>query len=376
MISGRTIAVDEVVDAVFESLSMCLACKGCKAECPSAVDVAKLKYEFMNKYYYTHRRPLRDYLFGYIGEVAAFGRLVRPAANFILRGKPGKTLLSILGISPERSLPAIVPKGRVKTLGEGKDYDVTEEVIFLSDPFSEYFTPELIRDAASILKVAGCHINFLPVIGAGRTKLSKGFLPQVRKHAMKVSAAIKKIDPDGVMPIIGIEPSEIAMLTDDLLSFLPDDDVLRASSLRTYSLEEFLLRPGEDNTPRIGNLKVRLKSNLSILLHGHCHQKAQSLPRDGYPIGVAATVEVLNSLGAEVEVIQSGCCGMAGAFGYEADYIEMSKQVAEYALLPAIRGKKDAQIVVAPGASCRAQIESLAGEEVIHPITLIASITT
>lgn len=376
LISGRTIASDEAVDAVFESLSMCLACKGCKAECPSAVDIAKLKYEFMHEYYRTHSRSLGDYLFGFIGEAAYLGRIFRPAANLVLGSKVGKAILSRVGISAERSLPVIAPKQRIKTNKGSRVYQEREDVIFLSDPFTEYFSPELLLDVAKILELAGCRIHFLPVIGAGRTRLSKGYLPQVRSHARKVSAAISKIDPNGLMPIIGIEPSEISMLTDDLMNFLPDDELIRAASGRAYSLEEFLLRPGRDNLPRIEHLEVRVKSGQPILLHGHCHQKAQSLPQDGYPIGMAATVEVLSKLGADVEVIQSGCCGMAGAFGYEADHVEMSRQVAEYALMPAIRAKAEDCLVVAPGASCRAQIESLAGDEVLHPVTLIAQITS
>ena len=367
LISGRTVPFEAADEAAFESLSMCLACKGCKAECPSAVDVAKLKYEFMDQYYTRHNRPLRDYLFGYIGEIARMGQVLRWPANFLTQSAAGKQALSWLGITKQRSLPAIQPKARLEN---GRE-EYAEEVIFLSDPFSEYFTPKLLEDAHSLLSKAGCRVHFLPVIGTGRTKISKGFMQAAKKHAEKFVEAVAQIDPEGVMPLIGLEPSETAMVTDDYLSLLAGDARVAALAQRTYSVEEFLLRPGPDDLPRLDKLSFEV-NGASILLHGHCHQKAQKAHPDGISSGVAATLAVFSRIGAGIELIQSGCCGMAGAFGYEREHLEMSTQVAEMFVLPAVRERSENQMVAAPGASCRAQIESLSDAEPQHPVSLLA----
>lgn len=370
LISGRSISTVEAEEVAFESLSMCLACKGCKAECPSAVDIAKLKYEFMHHYYQERRRPLRDYLFGFIGEFAHIGRPLAGLVNPILHSNAGKRFMeNTLGISAERTLPplkkSVVSRQSSPSEGQGED------IILLSDPFSEYFTPELLSQAHNLLTRLGCKVHFLPVVGTGRTKLSKGFMGAAVRHAKRLLDAIDEVDPDGSFPVIVLEPSETAMLTDDLLSLVPEDPRVQPLALRSFSIEEFLIRPDLDGKDRLAK-DITLEEGKTVLLHGHCHQKAQNSHPDGYPSGVSATRSLFEKLGCVVEVIDSGCCGMAGAFGYEAEHVALSKEVAEMFLLPAVKSKTEDQIVVAPGASCRAQIEAGAGEQVIHPITLLS----
>jgi FAD/FMN-containing dehydrogenase/Fe-S oxidoreductase len=368
MISGKTLLYESAQDAAFESLTMCLACKGCKAECPSAVDVAKLKYEFLYNYYQDHRRPLKDYLFGYIGDFARIGRWFTSPINAFIQGRLGKTILSWIGISPERSLP-VLQKQDFTFPELGRDA-VMEEVIFLSDPFSEYFTPDLLQDALTLLAKAGCKVHMLPVIGTGRTKISKGFLTAAKKQSLDVLDAVETIDPEGLMPLVGLEPSEISMLTDDQLALITEDPRAAVLASRSFSVEEFLLRPDNEGQNRIDRLNLKT-DRVSILLHGHCHQKAQKQHIDGFPTGVNATTALFEKIGVEIELIASGCCGMAGAFGYESDSVEMSKQVAEMFLLPAVRDREPRQIVAAPGASCRAQIESFSDAEPQHPVSLL-----
>ncbi|MGD2027562.1 MAG: FAD-linked oxidase C-terminal domain-containing protein, partial [Anaerolineales bacterium] len=371
LISGRSISTVEAEQAAFDSLSMCLACKGCKAECPSAVDVAKMKYEFMHHYYQSHRRPLRDYLFCFIGEFARLGRPFAGLVNSLMHSGAGKRFLeNTLGISAERSLPALKRNSLPR---HSSPNGSLEDVILLSDPFSEYFTPDLLSQAHEILEKIGCRVHFLPVVGTGRTKISKGFIRAAVRHTKRLLDEVDKIDPAGKVPLIVLEPSETAMLTDDILSLVPDDPRVKPLSLRSFSLEEFLLRPDAEGCGRLAR-DIIIGEGKTVLLHGHCHQKAQNNHPDGYPSGVSATRTLFEKLGCLVEVIDTGCCGMAGAFGYEAEHVALSKQVAGMFLLPAVKSKTEDQIVVAPGASCRAQIEDGTGQKPIHPVTLLAGL--
>ena len=369
-ISGKLLPSKQAEEAAFQALEMCLACKACKAECPSAVDVAVLKYEFMNHYYKSHARPLGDYLFGYIGEFAGLGQYFPGMVNWLTQSQPGKFFMEkVFGISRERTLPAIASRGK-RNLNVQLS-NAREKVIVLSDPFSAYFTPELMEDLLSVLAAVEVEVVQLSVIGTGRTKMSKGFLESSIKHAKELVAEIKRIDPEHKLPILGIEPSEIVMLTDDILNMLPDDEEVKEIARRTFSLAEFMVRPDETSAPRYKRIELH-RENPSILLHGHCYQKAQKLAVDGIPNGLDADVLLFEALGCQVEVIESGCCGMAGSFGYEKDHLEMSKLVAEKHLLPAVRAKKKEQQVVASGASCRSQIDSLANEEALHLIQILA----
>jgi Fe-S oxidoreductase len=221
-----------------------------------------------------------------------------------------------------------------------------------------------------VLERAGCRVIKLKHIGTGRTKLSKGLLKGARRDGARLLAEIKKIDPQGNLPVVGIEPSEVATFTDEFLSLFPDDAYSHTLSKRAYSIEEFLLRAGSDDIPRYRRMGA-VSEPVEILLHGHCYQKAQKPMDDGLPFGVGATTALFEALGCEVALIESGCCGMAGAFGYESKHYELSKQVAELSLLPAVRAKHPEQVLVAPGASCRTQIADLAGEQALHPVTLL-----
>jgi len=216
-------------------------------------------------------------------------------------------------------------------------------------------------------------VHSLRVVGTGRTKLSKGFIIDAKKQSKKMLDAIETVDKAGIMPIVGLEPSEVSMIIDDFFSLFPMDDRVRSIASRTYSMEEFLLRPNSKGKLPIDQLDMN-GTGISLLLHGHCHQKAQKPNNDGYPFGVEATNQLFKKIGCNVELIQSGCCGMAGAFGYEKEHYDVSKQVGELFLLPAVRGKKPDQIVVAPGVSCRTQIENGSDIEAFHPVTILSGL--
>jgi len=365
------------MQAVKETLDKCLACKGCKAECPSATDIAKLKYEYY-QYYYSlpgHHRPFRDYLFGYISIIARYGHFVAPAINPIISSDNlGRFRELILGISKKRTLPRL-SRDTIHN-HEKYYYDHTKipDCLFLSDAFNEYFFPQTGVDALRILKAVGSNTKLLDTIGAGRTLISKGFLSQAKKHAHKLIEEMKRIDPEGRMPIIGLEPSEIYTLKDEYQDLLPNDLYVKLLAGRTYMIDEFLLRPAPDRMQWMSRLDLISGYEIdrsNVLLHGHCYQKAQPFATDGLPIGVAATETVLRMAGYSVELIDDGCCGMAGAFGYEAENYDLSMRVGDISLIPAINGS-GISTIAACGISCKSQIEDATGRLVMHPISLLA----
>jgi Fe-S oxidoreductase len=334
--------------------------------------MAKLKYDFLSNYYQRHRRPVRDYLFGYINTVGKVARPFAPAINWALQSQPGKYLGEHLsGLSAKRGLPPFKWGNKLFS----RYADNGGDVLFLRDPFAENFYPELTRAALKVLTAAGFKPRILPIVGAGRTLISKGFLPQARNHARRVLRAIEKLDPDGRLRIVGIEPSEIYTLRDEYLDLLPAQSDLRRLARRAYMLDEFLLRSPDFGNRPIESLSNRMnaKAGSRVLLHAHCYQKTQPPADDGMPSGQQATAELLSALGYEVEIINSGCCGMAGSFGYEAEHYELSMQIGELALFPAVRAAAPDQQIVASGVSCRTQITSGTGREALHPISLIAA---
>ncbi len=384
LISGRFSDSRKGEATVLDALDLCLACKGCKAECPSAVDMAKLKYEYLDYYYKTHRRKIRDYLFGYIGPLARlahpFAGLVNPILHSpIFSGLFGRAL----GLSPKRRFPAFSRHslGAMLRMEEpGASLTGMNQVIFLSDAFTEYFYPEVGLACYRVLAAAGIRLHYLPVIGAGRTLISKGFLGAARRHALRVVNEIDKIDPQGNMPIVGVEPSEILTLCDEYPDLLPGDSRAKPISRRAYSIEEFLVRPYlvnlSESSMRVANITPTLtntQGKQQVTIHGHCYQKARMPIYDGYPSGVEAVISTLEMAGYSTKVIDSGCCGMAGAFGYEVEHYDLSMKVGEASLLPAIRAGSDETLVAASGVSCRSQILDGAGKKAFHPIELVAA---
>lgn len=367
---------------VFEALDLCLACKGCKAECPSAVDMAKIKYEFLNHYYESseeaHRRLWRDYLFAYIGKFARVMHRIAPMVNRILGNETIKKISERwLAISSNRNLPPLASHSLAQELSERNlNKPGKWDCLFLSDAFTEYFHPKVGLKAIEVLETVGYQVKVIPVIGTGRTLISKGFLKPARRQAVKVVKAIQDLDPEGDLPIIGVEPSEIYSLRDEYIDLLPDNQYVHGFSDRIYMIDEFLIRPGVDGEKpilRIGNKYTDKK----VLLHGHCYQKSQPPAKDGYPNGVVATVEMLRSLGYEVTLVDSGCCGMAGAFGYESEHYDLSMKIGELKLFPAIRNTSldgHKVIVAAPGFSCQTQIQDGTGEMAVHPVMLIGNV--
>jgi len=382
----------ELTDSAFSALDLCLACKGCKAECPSGVDMAKLKFAFQGEYYKTHRRQLRDYVFGYFHIAAGLASAVAPLSNALMEIPAIKNIVAqILGITTHRPFPKFT-RERAKILATGLGRH-SEKIIFLSDPFARYIEPETEQAALDILMRCGFDVHVLPVPGAVASLLSKGFVDAARRHAGRVLDALNRIDPAGEASIVGIEPPEIYTLKHDYVDLLTErEEEINRRTSRVWLLDEFLLRSDEFNHLRVvilGQSSNLLEDNFSrkIKFHPHCHQRAEGLATDGLPNGTNATVELLRSCGYDVDLLDTGCCGMAGTFGYEAEHYELSMKVGELKLFPQLRelrienselvGRKSKienrkLEIVSTGAACRMQIKQGAGVDAEHSIVMVA----
>jgi Fe-S oxidoreductase len=375
------------VEAAAAALDLCLACKGCKGECPSGVDMAKLKFAFQSEYYKTHRRQLRDYVFGYFHFTAGVAASVAPLSNALMGIPVFKNVVAkILGITPHRPFPKFSSE-RAKILTREARSDLERKrVIFLSDAFARYLEPETEQAALDILSCSGYDVHILPILGAGASFLSKGFIDQARKHAANVLDSLNRIDPASEFPIVGIEPPEIYEFKHDYIDLLPKRaEEIKRRIEKVWLLDEFLLRSQEFNNLRIVNLaqlsdSEKNASTKKINFHPHCHQRAEGPSTDGLPNGTHATLELLRSCGYDVELMDTGCCGMAGTFGYEAEHYELSMKVGELKVFPNVRelGKEQSATgdrqsgILSSGAACRMQIRQGTGVEAIHPIMLIA----
>ncbi len=369
---------NDIVEATATALDLCLACKGCKAECPSGVDMAKLKFAFEAEYYKTHRRPLRDYAFGYFHVTAALASAVAPLSNAMMEISVVKNLTArILGITTQRPFPKFVNNQNRSPFK--RDAAGGKRVIFLSDPFARYIEPETEQAALDILSRCGFDVHVLPILGAGASFLSKGFLDAARRHAEKVLDILSQLDPARVAIIVGIEPPEIYTLKHDYVDLLPErEQEIQQRAGNVWLLDEFLLRSSEFNALRVGTSDQlenwKDKTPGKIKFHPHCHQRAEGPVLDGLPNGTNATVELLRACGYDVELLDTGCCGMAGTFGYEAEHYELSMKVGELKLFPALRElrKSDEQVeVAATGAACRMQISQGTGLKAKHPVELV-----
>jgi FAD/FMN-containing dehydrogenase/Fe-S oxidoreductase len=387
IVRGLSSFAPDKVEAVAQALDLCLACKGCKAECPSGVDMAKLKFAFQAEYYKTHPRQLRDYIFAYFHIVAKLASSVAPLANAGMEIPAVKHLLArILGITDQRPFPKF--SRQRATLPSTNQADRKGKVIFLADVFSRYIEPQVEQAALDILIQCGYDIQVLPIIGAGASFLSKGFVEQAHHHASKVLAALHRIDPDRELPIVGIEPPEIYCLKHDYMDLLPERELeITRRTANVWLLDEFLIRSQDFGHVRVASMVTLADSQKDtprkrIYFHPHCHQRAEGLSKDGLPTGTRATLELLRLCGYEVELLDTGCCGMAGTFGYEAEHYDVSMKVGELKLFPSLlRLKKDdlkgeslESTVVSSGAACRMQIEQGSGVPAVHPILLVADL--
>ena len=361
--------------AVHDALELCVGCKGCKRDCPTGVDMAKMKIEFLHHYKARHGHTLKDKLIARLPDYAHLASRLAPLLN--LRNKlPGLAALGekLLGLSAKRSLPQWQTGTFFNRAHGGAGFEevmmANKPVVLFVDTFNGYFESANARAALHVLQAAGYTVHVATKarpdgkhLCCGRTYLASGMLEQAKAKAREVVAALLPFAQKGIA-IVGLEPSCLLTLRDEML-VMGLGEAAHTISRQALLLEEFLAR--EAAAGQLEELKSRLQpTGRPILLHGHCHQKAFG--------AVSPVMDVLKLIpGARPELIESSCCGMAGSFGYEASHYEVSMQMAELSLLPAVRQQHDA-IVVADGTSCRHQIRDGAQREAVHVAALLASL--
>ena len=361
--------------AVHDALELCVGCKGCKRDCPTGVDMAKMKIEFLHHYKARHGHTLKDKLIARLPDYAHLASRLAPLLN--LRNKlPGLAALGekLLGLSAKRSLPQWQTATFFNRAHGGAGFEevmmANKPVVLFVDTFNGYFESANARAALHVLQAAGYTVHVATKarpdgkhLCCGRTYLASGMLEQAKAKAREVVAALLPFAQKGIA-IVGLEPSCLLTLRDEML-VMGLGEAAHTISRQALLLEEFLAR--EAAAGQLEELKSRLQpTGRPILLHGHCHQKAFG--------AVSPVMDVLKLIpGARPELIESSCCGMAGSFGYEASHYEVSMQMAELSLLPAVRQQADA-IVVADGTSCRHQIRDGAQREAVHVAVLLASL--
>jgi Fe-S oxidoreductase len=364
-LSGQLGAEALTSDEMYETLELCVSCKACKRECPTGVDMARMKIEVLHQR--TRRRGVtrRQRLVAYLPRYARFAARIAPLANLRnhlpLAARIGERLL---GLSARRSLPAWQSKP-YRPAGNGASSGERTVVLF-ADTFNTWFEPENAHAAARVLEATGFDVVSATPRGerplcCGRTFLAAGLVDEARAEARRTLEALAPWLERGVS-VVGLEPSCLFTFRDELAAILPgaQTDLLAE---RSFLLEEFLTRDGHAD-----ELQPRLRKTPwhKALLHGHCHQKA---------FGAMGAVQAALQLvpGLQVETVETSCCGMAGAFGYEAEHYDASIGMAERDLLPAVRRAATDSVIVADGTSCRHQIKDGAGREAVHVARVLAA---
>ena len=348
-------------ETLHEALDLCLQCKACKSECPSNVDMAKLKAEVLHQKYKGKPIPFGSLLLANVATLNRLGSAFAPLANATLKNPAFKWLLEkVAGIERRRTLPTFdanhlrkwfkrhKPDPRAGTLGR---------VIFLDDCFTTYNTPNVGKASIEVLEAAGYQVELAGLGCCGRPAISKGLLDHGRKLAKQNVAQLIDEAKKGT-PILGCEPSCLLTLVDEYQDFRLGDDAKTVAGVARM-VDSFIADP-----TKVPSLDLE-PLNETVLLHGHCQQKAL--------VGTAGTVGALKRVpGLAVKELDSGCCGMAGSFGYELGHFDVSEALANRVLLPAVKANPEAKLI-APGFSCRSQVHGLAGIEAIHPMELLAA---
>lgn len=351
---------DWAVPELGPALDLCLMCKACKTECPSHVDIAKVKVEYLWRRRGGRPATWRDQLLGDVARLGKIGASWVPWSNWLLRSWPVRWWLDrFLGIDARRPLPLYAPR-RLSTWFRDHVSICRKprgRVVLLADCFTDLHQPHVGEMAVKLLEAAGYAVHLAPVC-CGRALLSKGFVDEALALARSAAPILESYVNEG-MPILGLEPSCLATLRDEWRDLLPGamtERVAQASSL----VETWL---AERQTAGACDLPQAPAERFFALYHGHCHQRA-----DGALDGSTRAIDQL--AGVDLRVLDSGCCGMAGSFGYEKAHYAVSVAIAEQRLLPALRAAPTAT-VVAPGFSCRSQIADLANRAALHPVELI-----
>lgn len=346
-----------------EVMDLCLSCKGCKTECPSSVDIAKMKAEFLQHYYDANGASFRSKLIANFTQSQKLGSYVAPIYNFFATNQITSGIIkSVVGFAPNRSLPKVHGTTLSAWVKKQEPAKQKRKVYLFSDEFTEYNDTEIGITAYKLLTALGYEVVIPKHLESGRTFLSKGFVKKAKELANKNVDMLADLISEET-PLLGIEPSAIITFRDEYVDLVDSENKIKAVNLAKHALmiDEFLvkeIRAGRIHAEQFTADKQKIK------LHGHCYQKAFKL--------VDYTKQLLSlPTNFEVEVIPSGCCGMAGSFGYEKEHFEVSQKVAELVLFPTLRKTGAEYIIAAAGTSCRHQIKDGVHRKSYHPVEIM-----
>ncbi|PTX43060.1 FAD/FMN-containing dehydrogenase [Christiangramia gaetbulicola] len=348
-----------------EVLDLCISCKGCKSECPSNVDMAALKAEFQHQYHKNNKPSFRDKAFANITQQNERASKFPGISRFFLTNEFTSGIAKkVLGVAPERELPAVAKQTLkayyLKNQEKFNIKDPVKTVYLFNDEFTNYLDVEVGKDALNLLAKLRYKVLIIDHPESGRSQISKGFLTKAKELANKNVSIFKDLVTTET-PLIGVEPSAILSFRDEYLRLADDKTAANALAKNSFIIEEFLKQEISE-----GNIKAEqfTQKQATIKVHAHCHQKALS--------NASRTFDILNlPTNYKVTIIPSGCCGMAGSFGYEKEHYEISMRIGENSLFPAVRKSEKSVIISANGTSCRHQIKDGTGRQALHPVTIL-----
>jgi Fe-S oxidoreductase len=357
-------------EGVREVLDLCLECRACKAECPVGVDVARFKSEFLADYWKRHGTSLRARALGNIRTLSTWASRIPGVANALIASGPVRALNSrVLGLHPDRTLPRWARRtlrsqwidrtqpavGQVPLEEQSSGGGPGETIWLFNDTFTNYFHPQIGLAARQVLEATGVSVGLAANVCCGRPLISQGLLKEARELAADNTRRLRSTPGS----VVFLEPSCLSAIREDVPALLRGEEQQAAWRVaeRCVSFEEF-----------VGARSMSINRGPSrILLHGHCHQKSVG--------GLPAAKALLEQIpGAQVIDLDAGCCGMAGSFGYAQEHFEVSRQIGERRLLPAARGLKQGEVLVAAGTSCRQQVSDFGGVRALHPAELLATL--
>jgi len=347
---------------IYDILDLCISCKACKSECPSNVDMAKLKAEFLQHYHDIHGIPMRSRMVAYLPRLNKLAMVFYPLSNFLMNTS---LLKKLIGFTPKRSTPKLSKITLNRWVGNKvlkPEGEPIGRVYLFNDEFTNYNESDIGIKAIMLLTRLGYEVKIPVHRESGRTFLSKGLVKASKKIAIQNVKLLKDIITEKT-PLVGIEPSAILAFRDEYPELVDEDLQSDADKLAKHALlfEEFIASEIEKDNIKEAEFTTLEKQ---IMLHGHCQQKA---------IASTEPTKKMLSLPANFTVteIPSGCCGMAGSFGYEKEHYDLSMKIGELVLFPAVRSAEEETIISAPGTSCRHQIKDGTGRKALHPVEVL-----
>ncbi len=368
-LSGTLPPEELTSERMYEVMDLCVQCKACKAECPSSVDMAKIKFEFLSQYYEKHSVSLRTRIFA---DIAVWSRIssgaLAPLVNWIMSTDLVRWGLErFVGITRQRTLPEFARQPfthwfrhrQNSNPSPSQNPDARRKVVLFNDTFNNYNYPQVAIAATEVLEAAGFEVLLSGHKCCGRPMISKGLVKKARRAARDTVDCLAPFAEQGI-PIVGLEPSCLLSVRDEYFYLLPGDPRVKTIAEHCYTFEEFIAKLADE-----GELELDFRDEARhVLLHGHCHQKSL--------VGTNPSKRTLTlPPGYNVTEVDSGCCGMAGAFGYEVEHYDISMAMAERCLLPAVREQSEDTLIAVAGASCRQQIKHGTGRQALHPAEIL-----